>query len=231
MLNIAGFTKFSTVDWPGKLVCTLFLQGCPYACGYCHNWSILDPKVMGDVKWEQVEQLLHSRKGLLDGVVFSGGEPTMQPLIVKAVQKVKDMGYLVGLHTMGFNPLVLQDMLSNLDWVGLDIKADWQHYDDVTKLKGSAKLAIESLEILLKSKREYNISIQTRTTPDLIVWEQNTKLGIDTNQEILAQLTLLDEKWGSIDPKQSLAKNHVFQKTDLTNTAPDYCQKVHKIKH
>src|SRR3954447_23836555 len=77
-LAVAGLTPLSTCDWPGQLVATVFLQGCPLACTYCHNPALIDPRVPGTLPWTSVTDLLGRRQGLLDGVVFSGGEPTRQ---------------------------------------------------------------------------------------------------------------------------------------------------------
>ena len=76
----------STVDWPGELVASLFLQGCPWACPYCQNAAIIDPRVPGVVAWDAVERLLARRRGLLDGVVFSGGEATRQIALAPAMR-------------------------------------------------------------------------------------------------------------------------------------------------
>ena len=100
-LQIAGLTPMSSVDWPGKFVATVFAQGCPWACPYCHNQAIIDPKIPGVVSWESVEELLGRRRGLLDGVVFSGGEATRQLAVLPAMQRVRELGFEVGLHTAG----------------------------------------------------------------------------------------------------------------------------------
>jgi pyruvate formate lyase activating enzyme len=77
-INIAGWAKLSTVDWPMNLVATLFLQGCPWRCNYCHNSDILDPNVRGEINWNEVVEFMTTRVGLLDGIVFSGGEAILQ---------------------------------------------------------------------------------------------------------------------------------------------------------
>ncbi|MCS4484728.1 anaerobic ribonucleoside-triphosphate reductase activating protein [Gleimia sp. 6138-11-ORH1] len=152
MLQIAGIQPLSTVDWPGKLVLTVFCQGCPWACVYCQNHQILDPRTPGQVPWADVLDLLKKRVGLLDGVVFSGGEACRQAApLLSAMQQVKDMGFAVGLHTAGAFPRVLETALnSNLvDWVGLDIKAPASSYPQVVGKAGGNR-AWESLEILLE---------------------------------------------------------------------------------
>lgn len=140
-LNIAGFVPFSTVDWPGKLVAVVFLQGCPWRCPYCHNSAILDPQVKGPVLWSQVLELLDQRRGLLDAVVFSGGEALMQEgsgALDAALREVRSRGFLTGLHAGGAYPKALNRLLNEglLDWVGLDIKALPEDYEVATGRPG-----------------------------------------------------------------------------------------------
>jgi len=164
-LQIAGLVSLSTVDWPGRLVATAFLQGCPWRCTYCHNSAILDPRTPGVVPWQRVRDLIARRKGLLDGVVFSGGEPTRQAALVAAVREVKEAGFLVGLHTGGAYPRRLAQLLPLVDWVGLDVKAPARLYRAVTRTGGpttSADQAFASLELVLAS----GVDVQVRTTVD-----------------------------------------------------------------
>ena len=153
-LNIAGFVPFSTVDWPGKLVAVVFLQGCPWRCPYCHNAEILDPRSSGSVEWGDVLDILDSRVGLLDGVVFSGGEALMQAssgALADALRQVRGRGFLTGLHAGGAYPRALQALLEDglLDWVGLDIKALPEDYPLATGRGGGDK-AEESLAVLVE---------------------------------------------------------------------------------
>ncbi len=173
-LDIAGFEPFSACDWPGKLAAVVFLQGCPWRCGYCHNFDIIDPKKPGVVAWEYVIEALESRRGLLDGVVFSGGEPTRQQAIVQAAQQVKDLGFDVGLHTGGAYPHRIEQLLPYLDWVGLDIKATPQKYAAVTGVPGDGSVALESLRTLIAA----GIEVQVRTTLDPLVLDEDDILEI-----------------------------------------------------
>ena len=164
-LQIAGLVSLSTVDWPGRLVATAFLQGCPWRCTYCHNSAILDPRAPGTVPWQAVRDLLARRHGLLDGVVFSGGEPTRQAGLLAAVQEVKAAGFLVGLHTGGAYPARLKRLLRHVDWVGLDVKAPARLYRAVTRVGGpttAADQAFAALELVLES----GVAVQVRTTVD-----------------------------------------------------------------
>ncbi|WP_307802688.1 anaerobic ribonucleoside-triphosphate reductase activating protein [Cellulomonas dongxiuzhuiae] len=164
-LQIAGLTPLSTVDWPGRLVATAFLQGCPWRCTYCHNSAILDVRLPGVVPWTHVTDLLRRRRGLLDGLVLSGGEPTRQGGIVAAAREVKEAGFLVGLHTAGAYPARLPALLPYVDWVGLDIKAPAHLYRAITRAGGgttTADKAFASLRLVLDS----GVDVQVRTTVD-----------------------------------------------------------------
>ena len=158
-LLIGGITPFSTVDWPGKLACVAFLAGCPWRCPYCQN-HILQSFSAAQQSEADLFAFLDERRGLLDGVVFSGGEPLAQQAVVEAAAQAKAMGFEVGLHTCGGYPERLQQMLPYLDWVGVDIKAPWGSYDRITRVAGSAEPVRQSLEVLLGA----HIPFETRTT-------------------------------------------------------------------
>lgn len=161
-LRIGGITPFSTVDWPGQLAVVLFLQGCPWRCAYCHNNDL--QTACGDTRhdWPEVETLLAQRRGLIDGVVFSGGEPTAQLEITAAVRRVKELGFAIGLHTAGVYPRRLAETLPWLDWIALDVKALPEDYDQLTGVPGSRERVDEALELLLNSGKPF----ECRTTVD-----------------------------------------------------------------
>lgn len=161
-LRIGGITPFSTVDWPGQLAVVLFLQGCPWRCAYCHNNDLQAACGSGGQGWPEVEALLEQRRGLIDGVVFSGGEPTAQLEITAAVQRVKTLGFATGLHTAGVYPRRLAEILPFLDWAALDVKALPEDYDALTGVPGSRDRVDEALDILLKSGKPF----ECRTTVD-----------------------------------------------------------------
>lgn len=162
-LRVGGFEPFSTADWPGRLVAVVFVQGCPWRCSYCHN-DRLKPRqrAPGMPGWAQVRALLQRRQGLLDGVVFSGGEPTVDPALPEAVADVRDLGFEVGLHTAGIYPLRLAALLPRLDWVGLDLKATPDGYAAVTGVSRSGPPALRSLALLAESE----VPFEVRTTGD-----------------------------------------------------------------
>ncbi len=161
-LRIGGITPMSTVDWPGQLAAVVFLQGCPWRCAYCHNNDLQSACGEGRVPWTQVEHLLHLRRGLLDGVVFSGGEPTAQRDLAAAVARVRELGFACALHTAGVYPRRVAESLSGLDWIALDIKALPEEYDALTGVPGSRDRVDETLDLLLASGK----SFECRTTVD-----------------------------------------------------------------
>lgn len=155
-LQVGGLTPLTTTDYPGQLAAVVFSQGCPWRCGYCHNPHLI-PRSSDFEGWPGVLSFLHRRQGLLDAVVFSGGEPTLQTGLPEACATVREMGFKVGLHTAGPYPERLGAVLPLLDWVGMDIKAPFSVYDQITQVPGSAARARESLHLLLASGVEYEI--------------------------------------------------------------------------
>lgn len=151
MLRVGGLTPLSASDYPDKLAAVVFCQGCAWRCGYCHNKHLIGKRGESPIPWSQVLLFLEKRKGLLDAVVFSGGEPTLQAALPAAMREVKAMGYLVGLHTAGIAPRRLAQVLPLVDWVGMDLKASWETHSRVTGVPGSASPARRSRDLILAS--------------------------------------------------------------------------------
>ncbi len=160
MIRIGGLQPMTGLDFPGRLAAVLFLQGCPWHCRYCHNPHLLAPQSDALIPFDDVLAFLDRRRGLLDGVVFSGGEPTLQPRLHEAMREVRARGFAVGLHTGGMYPRQLERLLPLLDWVGLDIKAPAAHYDAITQRRNSARNITRSLRLLVDS----GIDFECRTT-------------------------------------------------------------------
>lgn len=161
-INIGAVLKFSTLDYPGKLSAVIFCQGCSNNCVYCHNPDFIPIKTNSAVSFEKIVDFLQTRQGLLEAVVFSGGDPLIQNDLYSAMLQIKSMGFLVGLHTSGVNPKRLREIIDITAWIGFDIKTTFEKYETITRNKISAQLAKESLDIILKS----NIAYEIRTTVD-----------------------------------------------------------------
>jgi pyruvate formate lyase activating enzyme len=159
-LAVAGLQPFSTVDFPGQLAAVVFLQGCPWRCGYCHNPG-LEAKGPGQgPRWRDLREWLRGRQGRLDAVVFSGGEPSLDPALPAALAELRAMGYRLGLHTAGLSPQRLAPLLPLLDWVGLDIKTaldDEDLHARITGRAGGLRRVRESLALLKASGLAYEL--------------------------------------------------------------------------
>jgi pyruvate formate lyase activating enzyme len=150
VLRVGGLTRLSATDYPGKLAAVVYCQGCAWRCGYCHNPELQPARSDSEIAWADVLAFLGRRKGLLDAVVFSGGEPTQQRGLEAAMREVKAMGFLVGLHTAGIVPWRLEKVLPLVDWVAMDVKAKLDEHEGVTRVRGSGERARQSRDLIMK---------------------------------------------------------------------------------
>lgn len=180
-LLVGGLTRLSTVDFPDRLAAVIFCQGCPWRCEYCHNPHLLPMTGDAALGWTDVLEFLSRRRGLLDAVVFTGGEPTRQAGLAAAIAEVKDLGFEIALHTAGCYPDGLGQVLPLLDWVAIDIKAPFASYHEVTGIAGSGAKARASITKVL----EYGLPCEFHSTvgPALLRDDQLIKLA-----ESLAEL-------------------------------------------
>lgn len=158
--RVGGVVPFSTTDWPGRLAAVVFAQGCPWRCRYCHNPHLLPVHGEDERDFERVLAWLGTRRGLIDAVVFSGGEPTAQPAIAAALADVRKLGFATGLHTGGMYPRRLPEILPQLDWIGLDIKAPQHEYASMTGVPSSGLGAFVTLALV----RQSGVAHEVRTT-------------------------------------------------------------------
>jgi anaerobic ribonucleoside-triphosphate reductase activating protein len=174
-LKVGGLVPFTATDYPGLLAAVVFVQGCPWRCGYCQNPHLQPRTRDSPIPWDNVLDFLKRRTGLIDGVVFSGGEPSMDPGLEDAVRQTRALGYRIGLHTGGTHPRMLARVLPLLDWVGLDIKADFDDYEKTTQVRDSGAPARASLRAVPDS----GVDFECRTTihPDLMSADALLSLG------------------------------------------------------
>ncbi|MDR2315179.1 MAG: anaerobic ribonucleoside-triphosphate reductase activating protein [Pseudomonas sp.] len=159
-LRIGGLQPLTTLDYPNHLACVVFCQGCAWRCRYCHNPELIPRNPEPGVPWSAVLELLDRRQGMLQAVVFSGGEATLQPALPAAMRSVRERGFKVGLHTAGIRPAALSRVLPYCDWVGMDVKALEEDCQLITGVRGSGRANWASLERVLASGVEY----ECRTT-------------------------------------------------------------------
>jgi len=174
-LKIGGLTPFSSTDYPGMLAAVIFCQGCPWRCAYCHNPHLQARHSSELIEWDTVQDFLLRRRGLLDAVVFSGGEPTLQHSLLDAILQTKKLGYKIGLHTAGIYPKQLAQLLPHLDWVGFDIKTQLADYGRITLASQSGERVRASAKLLLQS----GVAHEFRTTvhPQLMSHTQLLQLA------------------------------------------------------
>lgn len=160
---IAGLQKMTLLDYPGKVACTVFLQGCNYACPFCHNSGLLPFE--GEAFMEEAELLafLKKRKGILDGVCITGGEPTMYHGLENLLLQIKELGYAIKLDTNGSNPKLLRHLAEAklLDYVAMDVKNSPSRYAETVGVPG---LKLNALEESLRFLLEGSIRYELRTT-------------------------------------------------------------------
>ena len=161
-MEILGIEKVSMVDYQDKICTTIFTGGCNFRCPFCHNSGIVEEDY-SPINTEEIFEYLENRKKLLDGVVISGGEPTLQRDLPIFAERVKSMGYLVKLDTNGTNPFVLERLLKDklIDYAAIDIKNDFAHYGIVA---GVANPAVENIKKSLALLKQYGAPYELRTT-------------------------------------------------------------------
>ncbi|GAQ24154.1 anaerobic ribonucleoside-triphosphate reductase activating protein [Tepidanaerobacter syntrophicus] len=163
---IGGLHKCSTVDYPGLLSTVIFTSGCNMNCIYCHNWQLISNG--SDLLCEEeIIQFLEKRRGLIDGVVLSGGEPTLQEDLLYFARKIKDLGFKLKLDTNGTRPEVLEPLIKNnlLDFIAMDIKASPQKYPMICKSSVSINAISKSIQLIERSGIDYEF--RTTTWPGL----------------------------------------------------------------
>lgn len=157
-MKLAGLQKLSLLDFPGKLCATVFTWGCSLRCPFCHNASLVTYKAEQELSEDEFFAFLASRKGLLDGVCVSGGEPTLQPDLEQFIGKIKALGFAVKLDTNGTNPALLQKLIDGglIDYAAMDIKNSREKYPLTTGIESFDTADIEkSIDILMRGKIPY----------------------------------------------------------------------------
>lgn len=159
---IAGLQKMTITDFPENVACILFLKGCNFRCPYCHNSELIDYKIDDNyILKEEVFDFLKKRQGILDGVVISGGEPTVNKDLPKLIKEIRDLGFKIKLDTNGTNPQMLKELLEDglIDYVAMDIKNVQTKYLETAGLSEKNVQILEnvqkSIDILKKSKVDH----------------------------------------------------------------------------
>jgi len=182
-MNIQGYQKLTLLDFPGKVACTIFTGGCNLRCPFCHNGSLVRAPGAHENALEEVLAYLRKRRGLLDAVCISGGEPLLQPDLAAFILQLKEMGYLVKLDTNGALPQVLQPLLTAglPDYVAMDVKSSPAGYPLATGIAADASAFLQSIELI----RQSGIPHEFRTT---------VVKGIHKEQDLVAIARVLGDE-------------------------------------
>lgn len=163
-MKICGLQKTTLLDYPDKVACTVFTGGCNFRCPFCHNASlVISDSFDEQMSLDEFYSFLDKRKGILDGVCLTGGEPLLQKGLIDFIKEIKKRGYLVKLDTNGSSPDKLKKLVSEklVDYVAMDIKSSKEHYGKVVGLKDyDIKEIEESVQFLL----EKHVDFEFRTT-------------------------------------------------------------------
>lgn len=162
-MKIVGLQKLTLLDFPGQVACTVFLGGCNFRCPFCHNSQLLDGNVEEVMSADNLMTFLNGRKGILDGVCVTGGEPTLQPQLPQLLRSIKEMGFRVKLDTNGYRPEVLRTVLEQglADYVAMDLKNGREAYAQTCGLESLDTEKIRQSVLLLQ---ESGVAYELRTT-------------------------------------------------------------------
>ena len=209
-MHLGGLQKTSLIDYPGKVSCVLFLAGCNFKCPYCHNPELVNRDLwLGPCLSEKtIYNFLERRRGLLDGVVISGGEPTLQKDLVLLCEKIKGLGYPIKLDTNGSRPKVIKRLINEgiVDYIAMDIKTSPFLYRPVISKTCKPEWILTSIRIILESAVPYEF--------------RTTCLRPIVNERVIEEITRII-KGGSRYVLQRFCRHKVLQ--------PDYFDKVGSV--
>lgn len=166
-IRIGGIVDLSTVDWPSRICSVIFFSGCNFRCPYCQNGKLVDPNYGKCFKVEEVVKLVMRSRPLIEGVVVSGGECTLQPEgLASLCRRLKEVGLIVGIDTNGSTPHVLDGLLQEglIDRVAIDVKAPLEPkvYEEVVGLPGRGENVVKSIERSLNLLLKSSIEVEAR---------------------------------------------------------------------
>lgn len=162
-MNITGLQKMTLLDFPGRVACTVFLQGCNFRCPFCHNSDLLGAVGQDGISVEELLNFLKKRKGILDGVCITGGEPTLQADLPDLLRQIKALGYAIKLDTNGNRPDVVKALAAEklIDYVAMDIKNCPDRYGQTAGVPG---MQLDRIEETMRFLLTGNLDYEFRTT-------------------------------------------------------------------
>lgn len=228
-MKIAGLQKLSLIDYPGRIAVVVFFPGCNFLCPFCQNPDLVDPKKFNKnlfIKEKDFFDFLKKRKGLLEGVCLTGGEPTIQPDLLPFIKEIKKQGFLVKLDTNGYQPEILEKILKEglVDFAAMDIKSSPEKYSLAVGKKINLDNVSKSVDLLKSGKME--CEFRTTAVPGLIGKNEIKKIcqwlkgsPAFALQQFKPEKTL-DKEWQKIIPYSLVEMKEMFE------IAQSYFEKV-----
>jgi len=228
---ISGIHTLTLLDFPGHVSCIVFTPGCNFRCGYCHNAEFVLPEEIKKIEHdfipaEKFFNFLETRKGKLEGVVISGGEPTIHPDLPEFIRKIKELGFLVKLDTNGTNPEMLEKLIQGklVDYIAMDMKAPPAKYAEFTSVKVDIQKLEKSRDLIIASQIDYEFRTTCikgwhteKDVSEIAQWCTGARKY--TLQNFRSQKTL-DPSWGKYS---SFTEKEL---KELQKVAEKYVQKV-----
>ena len=175
---IGGLKKSSLIDYPGKICAIVFTQGCNFRCPYCHNPELVKPELFEkSIPEEEIFSFLETRRGKLDAVEITGGEPTLQKDLLLFIKKIKDKGFLVKLDSNGTNPEIVKKAIGDnlVDYLAMDVKAPLEKYSEIVGVEVDTRKIKESIDLIMNSGINYEL--RTTLVKSLLSKEDIIKIG------------------------------------------------------
>lgn len=219
-MNLGGFAKNTLIDFPGIVACMVFTQGCNFFCPYCHNPDLVagPQKGAGSLfDQEKVFEFLQQRKGLVDGVVITGGEPTLQKDLAQFCSRVKQMGFKVKLDSNGSRPKVLESLLDNglVDYVAMDIKTRLDKYSLVVSDGFDVNRIKKSMGLIMEKAPDYEF--RTTCSRPFVSPEILDDIGKMISGAPRYSLARCSRKVAVLDPKFLKSDTHFFSDKEMKN--------------
>jgi pyruvate formate lyase activating enzyme len=215
-MHFGGIQRSSLIDYPGKVSCVLFLSGCNFNCPYCHNPGLVrkSRECSSFLKEDEIFKFLYERRGFLDGVVISGGEPTLQKDLSCLCEKIRKMGFSIKLDTNGSRPSHIKKLIERglLDYIAMDIKTDPHCYDPLIEKGSNSVDLLSSINIIMGSGLDYEF----RTTcVKRLINEQIIKVILGLIKNAKRYVLQLFNKTDVLHPEFFYEPDSFFNKNDL----------------
>jgi pyruvate formate lyase activating enzyme len=217
-MQIKGLQKTTLIDYPGKMASIVFLPNCNFNCGFCFNKALVkESQNIPNISEKEFFDFLENRKKWIDGVVITGGEPTLQKDLPEFIKKIKALGLLVKLDTNGSNPTMLEKLLEEklVDFVAMDIKTSTENYEKAAGSKVDLKKIKKSAELIMQKALDYEF--RTTTLPKFFSKQDAEKIGLWLNGAKMIALQQFKDEADLID--ETLRKEKKYSDTELKELA------------